>query len=70
VIYNWASIVFFAVFYAASLAAIMVTILDKTLSLVNRVIWVAVILILPILGLVVWALNRIFKRLMRTTSAP
>ena len=70
VIYNWTSIVFFAVFYAASIVAIVVTVLDKTLPVVNKVIWVAVIVIVPVFGLVVWAINRLFKRVTRTPHTP
>jgi Phospholipase_D-nuclease N-terminal len=67
VIYNWPSIAFFAVLYAATIAAIIVTIVDKTLPIAKKVIWVAVIVIVPLFGVVVWA---IFRRFTHTPSTP
>ncbi len=70
VIYNWASIVFFAVLYALSIAAIIVTVRDKALPILNKVIWVVAIVIFPVFGVVVWAIARLIKRFMRTISTP
>jgi Phospholipase_D-nuclease N-terminal len=70
VVYNWPSIAFFAVLYAATIAAIIVTIVDKALPIANKVIWVAVIVIVPVFGVVVWAIVRLFRRFTHTPSTP
>ena len=70
VIYNWTSILFFAALYAACIAAIAVTVLDKRLTLVHKLIWVAVIVLVPIFGVIVWAISWLVKRVTRTTTTP
>jgi len=68
VIYNWPSIVFFAVFYAVSITAIILKVVDKGLSVLQKVIWVAVIVLLPVIGIIAWAVYSIYRRLRRTPT--
>jgi hypothetical protein len=70
VIYNWPSIAFFVIFSAVSITAIVITVVDKNLPIVKKVIWVAVIVIVPVFGVVIWAIYRLAKRLTRTTTTP
>ncbi len=70
VIYNWPSIVFFALFYAVSIAAIVITVRDKTMPTLNKVIWAVVIVIVPVIGVVVWAIARLVKKLTHTPRTP
>lgn len=48
--------------YAASIWAIVVTILDRRYGVAEKVIWVAELLIFPLLGLIVWLIARAFRR--------
>ena len=48
--------------YAASIWAVVVTIIDRRYGTGEKVIWVAELLIVPVLGLVVWLIARAFRR--------
>lgn len=48
--------------YAASIWAVVVTITDRRYGTGEKVIWVAELLIVPVLGLVVWLIARAFRR--------
>jgi hypothetical protein len=48
--------------YAASIWAIVVTITDPIYGVAEKVVWVAELLIFPVLGLIVWLIARAFRR--------
>jgi len=49
-------------FYVASIWAIVVTVTDTDYGTAEKVIWVAELLIIPLLGLVVWLIARALRR--------
>jgi len=48
--------------YAASIWAVVVTILDQRYGVGEKVVWIAELLIFPVLGLAVWLIARAFRR--------
>jgi len=51
--------------YVGSIWAAVVTAVDQRLGLAEKAIWIAELLIFPIVGLVVWLIARAYRRSQR-----